>query len=404
VERRSDAGMTRTGLLLAVYLPAALLLFGQGILLTTLPLYAKSFDVSLGWVGLAVAAAAIGTMLMDVPAGAVVGLLGQRPAMVLGSALVMASTFALGFGHNFVLLVLLRIAAGVGTALWALSRHALLARGVAVARRGRAVSIYGGVNRIGTFAGPLAGGLIGKAYGLQESFFAVSVLAAAALILSLAFVRSEPVPAKRLEHRARWSVVLHLLRKGRRELAAAGGAQIFAQMIRAGRQFLIPIYGATILGLDAAQIGVIMTSAAVLDMLLFLPVGVTMDRFGRKVATVPSFVVMAAGVALIPLTSSYLGLLLASLVIGFGNGLGSGTMMTLGADLAPAGATGEFLGLWRLVGDAGSVGGPLVVGGLAGVAGLRGSAFVLAAIGITAALMFAFLVRETRRAPLDAMT
>lgn len=396
--------MTRSGLLLAVYLPAALLAFGQGVLLTTLPLFATTFGVSYGWVSLAVAAMAIGTLLTDLPAGAVVGRLGQRPAMIGGSALVMVSTFALGFGHNFAALVALRVLAGVGTALWTLSRHALLAQGVAVARRGRATSIYGGINRIGTFAGPLVGGLVGKAYGLQESFFVASALAAGALALAIAFVRPVPVSGKPLTHRARWSVVGRLLRTGRRDLGAAGGAQVFAQMIRAGRQFLIPIYGATVLGLDAAQIGFIMTSAAVLDMMLFVPAGVTMDRFGRKVAAVPSFVVMAIGVATIPLAHGYVGLLAASVLIGFGNGLGSGTMMTLGADLAPPGATGEFLGVWRLVGDAGAVAGPLVVGALAGGIGLSGSAFVLAGIGVVAALTLGFLVRETRQRPLDAVT
>jgi MFS-type transporter involved in bile tolerance (Atg22 family) len=78
-------------------------------------------------------------------------------------------------------------------------------------------------------------------------------------------------------------------------------------------------------------------------------------------------------------------------------------MMTLGADLAPPGATGEFLGLWRLVGDAGAVGGPLAVGVMASGLGLEESAFALAGVGVAAALTLAFLVRETRTSPLDAI-
>ena len=42
-------------MLLAVYAPAALLAFGQGLLLTTLPLYAATFDVSYGLISLVVA-------------------------------------------------------------------------------------------------------------------------------------------------------------------------------------------------------------------------------------------------------------------------------------------------------------------------------------------------------------
>src|SRR3712207_8113295 len=137
-------------------------------------------------------------------------------------------------------------------------------------------------------------------------------------------------------------------------------------MSRAGRPLFVPLYGADRLGLDASQIGLIMTVSAILDVAMFVPAGLVMDRFGRKVAAVPSFATMAVGVALIPLASSFGGLMLAALVIGLGNGLGSGTMMTLGADLAPPGATGEFLGIWRLIGDAGAVGGPLAGGVVAG--------------------------------------
>jgi MFS family permease len=90
-------------------------------------------------------------------------------------------------------------------------------------------------------------------------------------------------------------------------------------------------------------------------------------------------------------------LLVAGAVIGLGNGLGSGTMMTLGADLAPENATGEFLGVWRLIGDAGAFIGPVAVGILASAAGLKGSAILLAGFGAAATLILAFMVRETRQ-------
>jgi MFS family permease len=147
-----------------------------------------------------------------------------------------------------------------------------------------------------------------------------------------------------------------------------------------------------------------MTLGAILDMSMFIPAGFLMDRFGRKVAAVPSFSVMAVGVALIPLASSFSGLVAAAVVIGLGNGLGAGTMMTLGADLAPRRALGEFLGVWRLIGDAGSFMGPVAVGLIASHAGLNGSAFVLALIGVMAASTIGLLVRETRRPIADLST
>jgi MFS family permease len=142
-----------------------------------------------------------------------------------------------------------------------------------------------------------------------------------------------------------------------------------------------------------------MTASSVIDVAMFVPAGMLMDRFGRKTASVPSFAIMAFGMALIPLAHSFWSLLAVGLVIGAGNGIGSGSMMTLGADLAPPGATGEFLGIWRLIGDSGSFLGPTVVGVIAGVLSLQGSAYALSVIGIMAALTLALLVRETRVVP-----
>jgi len=384
----------------AVYLPTALLAFSQGLLLATLPLYADGFGVSYELVSLAVGAAALGTLATDLPAGAVLERLGLRPAMLLGSALVAVSTLGLAWTGSLEQVVAYRLAAGVGTALWGLSRHAYLAQTVPAARRGQAISVFGGINRIGVFLGPVLGGVVADAFGLDASFVLAAVLAALAFALSVAFLRPAPRAAAALARGDRWRLVGRLLRANGRDLGAAAVAQTFAQMIRAGRQLIVPLYAANQLGLDAAQVGMVMTVSAVVDVAMFVPAGLLMDRFGRKVASVPSFSLMGVGVALIPFADNFAGLLLAGVVIGLGNGLGSGAMMTLGADLAPPQATGEFLGIWRLIGDAGSAAGPLAVGVVAGALGLVGGAYALAGVGFLAALTIALLVRETRVAPL----
>ena len=71
---------------------------------------------------------------------------------------------------------------------------------------------------------------------------------------------------------------------------------------------------------------------------------------------------------------------------------------SLGADLAPPGATGEFLGIWRLIGDVGGVLGPVAVGLVAAAVGLTGGAWVLSVAGWLAVVTLAVLVQETRGA------
>jgi MFS family permease len=386
----------RHSLLLPVYVPTALLAFGQGLLIPTLPVYAATFGVPFTLVSLAVGAAAIGTLVTDVPAGMLLGRLGRKPAMLLGTTLVAVSTLLIGLAHYFPELVVYRLLAGAGTALWGLSRHAYITDIAPVAERGRSIAIFGGINRIGVFAGPAAGGVVGASLGLNVPFLLASFMAIIATVISLLFIRETGSAATVPHRRMRWQLVGNLLKTHGPDLASAGIAQTFAQMIRAGRQLIIPLYAASVLQLDVAAIGTIVSAGAVIDMTLFVPAGFIMDRFGRKWAAVPSFTVMAIGMAMIPLAMDYWSMLAASVLIGFGNGLGSGTMMTLGADLAPPGATGEFLGLWRLIGDTGGAGGPLVVGALADLIGLSLTALALSGVGLASAAVLALLVRETR--------
>jgi MFS family permease len=398
---RESRPSSRSALLISVYLPTALLAIGSGLLLPVLPIYARSFDVSFGMAALVIAAAGLGTLVADVPAGMVLGRLGLRPTMLIGAGLVTVALVALGLASWFPELIIYRFVAGIGTAMWGLSRHAFITETIDPRQRGRAISVFGGINRIGMFGGPAVGGLLGQWLGLQTTFFFAAALSLAALVIAWLYVQDTRVVVHD-SRSVRWSLVWDMWRQNRRDLTAANVAQLCAQMIRAGRQTIIPFYGEAVLGLNVAQIGTIQSAASLVDMLLFVPAGYVMDRFGRKWSSVPSFAVMALGMLLIPFATGFGALLAIAMLIGFGNGLGSGSMMTLGADLAPRGATGEFLGLWRLVGDSGAAGGPVVVGAFTDWFGFDATSIVLAGVGFGASLTLGFLVKETRDSHLVA--
>ena len=397
-------------LVLPVYVPSLLLSAGQGILVPTLPLFTQQqFEVNFSLVSLVVAGAGLGTLLGDVPAGMLIERWGRKPVMVAGTIAAAIATFLMGttpllagaFGlfPAFALLVLLRLIAGIGSAMWNLSRMAYIADVVPLADRGRALSTFGGVGRIGTFVGPFVGGLIGLWFGLEASFYIAGAMSAIGAVISVfAITETRHVTGRAGKH-MQWSVVGAVARRHWRDLTAAGSAQIFAQMIRAGRQLIVPLYGANTLGLTVVEIGSIVSISSAVDMSLFLPAGILMDKLGRKFASVPSFIVLAIGMAMVPFAVNYTTLLVATCVMGFGNGIGSGTMMTLGADLAPKEATGEFLGVWRLIGDSGTSGGPLAVGAIADLIGLGPAAFCLSGTGILAAVVLVVFVRETLVSP-----
>ena len=385
-------------LLFPIYLPTLILAFSRGMIIPVLPLYARSFGISYSLVGLVLAGEGIGRLAGDVPAGVLLRRLGKKPVMLLGVGTLLISTIALYWARSPYEVVLCRFLTGLGDALWHLSRHAYLAQVTAPYQRGRALSTFGGINRIGTFAGPAIGGAVGGLFGLRSPFLLYGGLAVIALIVAARSI--EAIDDQRADLADGYAAgtisrLVEILRSHHRQLLTAGLGQLFGQMIRAGRPIIVPLYAADVLGLDLPAIGSIVSIAAFVDMSLFYPAGMIMDRLGRKYAIVPCFFIQGIGMALIPFTGDYTGLLLACCVMGLGNGLGAGSMMTLGADLAPGESVGEFLGVWRLVGDGGSLGAPLIVGNVADALGLSAATWAVAGVGVLASLTFGLLVPET---------
>ena len=384
---------TLSKLFLSVYLPTLILSFCNGLLLPVLPLYAGTFTNAYSLIGLVLAAEAVGTLLADLPAGGLLHRFDRKWLMVVGVALVGVSVLALLWANTLLEVLVYRLLAGMGGALWNLSRHAYLAEATVSAQRGRTIALFGGTNRLGAFAGPAVGGLLAGVFGFGAAFVLYAVLAGVTVVLAFLFIeKAEPgdVALQSPTHNL-WEA----LKAQRRVLAAAGTAQLLAQMVRASRRILIPLYGADVLHLGVEAVGLVLSVSSFVDMAMFYPAGVIMDRWGRKFAIVPCFALQALGVLLVPLTFNFVTLLLAASLIGFGNGLGSGTMMTLGADLAPRDALGGFLGVWRLIGDGGTTGAPLIVGAVADVLSLPLAAVAMALVGFAAAATFAFKVPET---------
>jgi hypothetical protein len=74
--------------------------------------------------------------------------------------------------------------------------------------------------------------------------------------------------------------------------------------------------------------------------------------------------------------------LAVALLMAFANGIGSGVILVIGADLAPTNKRNEFLSAYRLLIDSGVAATPMVLAGLTVVIGLAGSMTVIGAIAI----------------------
>lgn len=387
----------------SVYVPSVMLAIGEGMLVPVLPLYVASLGAPYWLVGLVLAAEAMGMLVGDVPAGSLLRRLDRKVTMLVGVAVVGLAVVGLALVEGVAAVLALRLLAGLGAALWGISRHAFLTTAVPLASRGRAIAAFGGAQRVGLLIGPALGGVVAAAGGFHAAFLTYGAIAAAAFAVCAVFLEKAERPSgAAVRHVGTRAALAAVVRAHARVFAVAGAGQLLAQAIRSGRKIVLPLVGGTVLGLSVEQVGWIVSIGAAFDVALFPVAGFVMDRFGRKHAIVPSFLLQALGMALVPLAGGFLGLALAAALIGFGNGLSSGTMMTVASDLAPADAVGEFIGVWRLLGDGGAMGGPVLVGALADLLTLPLATLAIATAGVGAAAVFAYGVPETRRPPATA--
>jgi MFS family permease len=125
-------------------------------------------------------------------------------------------------------------------------------------------------------------------------------------------------------------------------------------------------------------ISIVFGVSAALEILLVIPAGSLMDRFGRAAVAVPCALLMGAGFLLLAVLGIVLqgqgpglalvALLVPSLLIGLGNGLGSGLVMTLGIDVSPVYDRATYLAWWNTMLGAGRLAAPLIVTGVTLVA------------------------------------
>jgi len=361
-------------------------------MLLLLPLYALELSGSAAYAALIMGLRGFGILLFDVPAGLLVSRFGDKWVLFWGLAILAVSMLFLAAATEQWVVALFVVPLGAAHAAWFLGWLSYITDSCPPGERGRATSVLAGIQRFGAFAGPLAGGVIAAAFGFPAAFLVGAVVAAVAALLSF-FFTDNIHPAKPADT-SHIKTIGRILVSNRKIFSTAGSVALAFQLMRATRQLLVPLFG-VIVGLDAATIGLIYALSAAVDMSLFYPVGIVMDRWGRKWAGIPSILVFVLGLILLPFSDGFYTLLGAGLILGLANGLSVGLVQLIGMDLSPPEQRGQFLGVWRLISDVGWVGGPLLAGVLVDVLSLSAASFFVAGIGFVGGLVFLFIVPDT---------
>ena len=304
-------------------------------------LYAIELGASAAAIGLLIALYGLGPLVLSVHAGMISDRVGSYRPIVLGSA-GLAAGLALPYLVTG-LAVLYVSALIVGVALVFLNialQHLIASLGDAEART-RNVSLQSLAIALGALIGPLLVGISIDHQGHVPTFLYLALTVAASCVAWMAC--RGVIPHRRETARPEaGSGVLGMLRQPRLRSVIITSALVVAGIDL--YTFYMPIYGHSI-GLSATMIGVVLGAHAAATFVVRTLLPLLVRRWGEDPVMVGSMVTAGLTFILFPFVEEVAFLLLLSFVLGLGLGVGQPLSVIMTYNRAPAGRTGEALGV-----------------------------------------------------------
>ena len=373
----------------SVFVPSALFSIGEYALIPIIPASAARLGADLPTAGLIAGFVMLGTLLADIPAARVVNAIGERKAMMWSALSAMAGILIAIIADNIFALGAAVLMVGASAAVFALARHAYMAEHVPLSHRARSLAFLGGTFRAGAFIGPLLSAAVIATLGLSAVLiFCMGFwLAAALALLFNKDDKSSSAIATPLSYT--WVIA----KREKKKLLTIGVGSAILGILRTTRQIGIPLWALHI-NLPADKTALIIGIAGIIDFALFYTSGQVMDKFGRRAAAVPTLIGLSLTHMLIFTATTETAFFALAIAMSLANGLGSGLILTLGADLAPADARNEFLAGYRLLVDGGVAAAPPALAALAATVGLGTGLIGFGLLGLAGAYLLHRFIPE----------
>ena len=344
---------------LAAFLPTLVFAIGEGAIIPIIPVVAHNLGATLAVAGFIAAMIMVGELLGDIPSGWIVSRIGERTAMISASFLSIAGLITAMVAPNPWLLAFGILLVGLATAVFALARHAFMtsyvpiayrAQGPVVARRHVPVRVLHRPVHQRRGDPPhrhVPVGVLDPHRRLPRRRGHPAVPPRPGDHVRQRTVG--PVPA-RTPSPARRTGLFRTIWTSRGVLVKLGGGAALIGALRASRQVILPLWAVSI-GISDTNTALIIGVAGGVDFALFYASGQIMDRFGRMWTSVPSMLGLGVGHIILAFTHDAPGrvawFIAVAILLSLANGIGSGLLMTLGADLADKDDPAPFLGAWR---------------------------------------------------------
>lgn len=354
---------------------------GYGVLAPALPQFALEFGVSNFAAAAIVSAFALMRLVSAPLAGRLVNRFGERRTYLTGLLIVAISSGVCIFAADYIQLLVLRGAGGVGSAMFSIASSALLIKISPIEARGRIASLNAAGFFSGSLLGPVFGGLV-AGFGLRAPFlfYFVTLLIAAAVVWAALRRSTLEMSGSRGSNRAAATFAEAIRLPHYRVLLASVFSFGWASF--GVRISIVPIFAAVVFDSGDPTIAAWLLSAYAAGNALFIfPSGRWNDTYGRKPMLVAGTAIMAVSYLAFPASTEFWVALAIMFVGGCGSALVNPGQQAVLADVLGYRTGGSVVAGYSMASDLGGVLGPLAAGAIVDFAGF-GWAF-----GVTAALL-----------------
>jgi MFS family permease len=305
---------------------------------------------------------------------------GRRPVILVGNALnVVTLSLYLTVSEIGPWVWLIRVVHGLAESMLFAGFFTYAADVVPASRRTQGLALFSVSGMLPIALGPLLGDAILARAGYSELFSASVVLAVASLLVALPLREAKPLVEPGEGSRGFTAAAMQ-----RNLLPLWFMGTVFATAI-AGPFTFLKTYLAE---LDFGSMGLFFSAYSFAAIGVRVGLGWLPDWAGPKRVLLPSFAVLAVGLALIPTVSSDAGLAAAGVLCGLGHGMANPILNGLVVTRARPAELGAAMALYTAVFDAGAlIGGP-VLGGVARGLGYPPMFAVAAALVVCGVLVF----------------
>ena len=355
-----------------------------------------------GWqydsIGFATAAAGLGTLLFQTPAGLLTDRINARRALFAITCVLTGACFVLlpAAAHTFTGILGLLFTAGAAQSFFAPVLAALALSLVGHARLDRTIGANQSWNHAGNIVAAVVGIAIVAHFGLAAIFYAVGVssaLAAVSVLMIRARDLNPHLATGRTDNREDGIPIRKLLQQ--RPIAMLFVAVALFHFANAPILPAVALYVKKLGGSNTLMTATVLTAQSVM-VPVSLAAGRLADRWGRKPVMAVAFWVLPLRILSYAFVRSPQALVGLQTLDGIGAGIYGVAIVSMSADLTRGqGGFNTLMGLFATALAVGGVAGPLITGVLIQRLGFTTMFVLFAGLAVAGALWFQLMVPET---------